>query len=188
MQDINAFTENSCVLPQKEDDASSDPWQAIPVPQGIVIDCVKREPSTHGYIYTIWYTPYRQVVWISQSIPAMVKKINALLTKTKEDKLHASSIYRIIRGECSRKMHKHYRAMKWARNGLLELNEFVQQFDTCIFISKCPDQWHISSAEKEKALASPASKEKKDDSTSAEKEHGLPTKQSAKQGIGDAGG
>jgi hypothetical protein len=122
-------------------------WQSIPVPQGVALDAVRREPSTHGFIYTIWYTPSRQVVWISQSIPAMVKKINSLLAKSKEDRLHASSIYRIIRGECSRRMHKNYRAMKWSRDSLEHLNPHIQEFESCIFISKCPDQWHVSQRE-----------------------------------------
>jgi hypothetical protein len=121
-------------------------WHVIQCPANLVLTSIGKERGTHGFIYTIWEVERRFPVWVSQSIPAVVKAINDKAVTAHEKRLHASSIYRVLRGESQKRSHKHHSVCRWSRTNLVELNAHLKSFPSCIFVSKSPEQWCVSTA------------------------------------------
>jgi hypothetical protein len=121
-------------------------WHIINAPSSIELTSVGKESGTHGQVYTLWEIERQLPVWVSQSIPAVVEHINKRATHTTEKKLHASSLYRVLRGESVKQAHKNWKVARWARNELGPLNEHIKLFPSCIFVSKAPDYWKVSKA------------------------------------------
>ena len=132
--------------PVSEAEAEQQVWHVIQCPANLVLTSVGKERGTHGFIYTIWEVERRFPVWVSQSIPAVVKAINDKAVLAHEKRLHASSIYRVLRGESQKRSHKHHAVCRWARTHLAELNTHLRLFPSCIFVSKTPEQWCIGAA------------------------------------------
>lgn len=129
-------------------------WHVIQCPANLVLTSIGKERGTHGFIYTIWEVERRFPVWVSQSIPAVVKAINDKAVTAHEKRLHASSIYRVLRGESQKRSHKHHSVCRWSRTNLVELNAHLKAFPSCIFVSKSPEQWCVSTAPVPPQLAS----------------------------------
>lgn len=122
---------------------SDERWHVIVCPSRVRFSSVDKEPGTHGFIYTLWEAEEQLPVWVSQSIPALVRCINAKAVAIREKRLHASSVYRVLRGESLKKMHKSYRCARWSRDDIERLNEHLRAFSGCIVVSKAPERWNI---------------------------------------------
>lgn len=137
---------------------AEDTWNMIHVPKGVELSGVSKEHGTHGSIYCIWEIERKCPCWISQSIPAIIAAINEKAIMNREKRLHASSVYRVIRGESHKMIHKNHCVRRWDRStaSLREINEHIAVFPSCVFITKMPDIWKVSDA-KEGAAEAPAS-------------------------------
>jgi hypothetical protein len=135
--------------------ADQPEWHVIRCPSNIELTSVGKERGTHGFIYTLWEIERRLPVWVSQSIPAVVKAINDKAVLAHEKRLHASSIYRVLRGESQKRLHKGFQTSRWSRTSLVELNGHLQSFPSCIFVSKSPEAWYFETTS-EGGRAAPA--------------------------------
>lgn len=118
-------------------------WHTIAVPSHMELLSVQKESGTHGYIYTLWEIDHHQPCWVSQSVPAIVSAINNKVVTTREKRLHASSVYRVLRGESCKQSHKNHRVAKFSRQSLKELNAHLQTFVSCMFVTKTPEKWRV---------------------------------------------
>jgi hypothetical protein len=100
---------------------------------------IRREHATHGKIYTLWQDEH--TCWVSQSIPALVEAVNALLPKVR--RLHNSGLYCVLRHENARGYHKFFRVRKWIREDTVSLNEFLVQYQEVLFVTKEATAWRL---------------------------------------------
>ena len=77
--------------------------------------------------------------WISQSLPAIVAVSDPGLCK--ERNLHASSLYRLIRGETRSEMHKNHLLSTYKRKDIDQRKEHVRKFPLCGFVAKDVTSW-----------------------------------------------
>lgn len=124
--------------------AASDQWFVIPCPANVKLTSVQKERGTHGAIYALWECEKHTPCWIGQSIPALVRSINDKAIIAPEKRLHASSLYRCLRKEAKKFVHKNYRVEKFARADVCELNVFFGEFPSIVVTSKSPELWHCS--------------------------------------------
>lgn len=129
--------------PQAVDDAATGTWYIIPCPSEVKLSSVKKERGTHGSIYTIWECELRSPLWVGQSIPALVRSINENAVYSREKRLHASSLYRCLRGEARKNNHKSWKVEKFSRTDLEQLNNRIGIFPSVIYVSKSPELWRL---------------------------------------------
>ena len=129
--------------PQAVDDAATGTWYIIPCPSEVKLSSVKKERGTHGSIYTIWECELRSPLWVGQSIPALVRSINENAVYSREKRLHASSLYRCLRGEARKNNHKSWKVEKFSRTDLEQLNNRISIFPSVIYVSKSPELWRL---------------------------------------------
>ena len=142
---------------QGQGEDEDETWYVVPCPKGIRLTAIGKERSTHGCIYAIWDTDGKSAVWLSQSIPSLVKIINEKAIASNDKRLHASSLYRCLRRESRKNVHKSKKVEKFGRNDLGALNAFISQFPGIIVASKCPELWHCDTQSIPSELAEPAS-------------------------------
>lgn len=116
-------------------------WFVIPCPSSVKLTMVEKERGTHGSIYALWEVDCRSPVWIGQSIPALVRSVNEKAVWTIEKRLHASSLYRCLRGEARKLSHKSWRVEKYSRSELATLNARIRGFPSVVYVSKSPEMW-----------------------------------------------
>lgn len=122
-------------------DEGLDAWFIIPCPSSVKLTMVEKERGTHGSIYALWEVDCRSPVWIGQSIPALVRSVNEKAVWTIEKRLHASSLYRCLRGEARKLSHKSWRVEKYSRSELNALNTRIRGFPSAVYVSKSPEMW-----------------------------------------------
>lgn len=122
-------------------------WYIIPCPSEVRLSDVKKERGTHGSIYTLWECELRSPLWVGQSIPALVRSINDNVVHTREKRLHASSLYRCLRGEARKLVHKSWKVEKFSRTDLDQLNRHIGAFPSVIYVSKSPEMWRLGEVE-----------------------------------------
>ena len=114
-------------------------WYIIPCPSTVRLINISKERGTHGACYMLWETEGRKPAWVGQSIPALVRSINEKAITHPSKRLHASSLYRLLRRESRKTVHKHYSCLKFSRIQIDELNDFISQFPSVVFVSKSPE-------------------------------------------------
>lgn len=133
----------SCSPQAEIDDTAAGNWYIIPCPSEVKLSSVKKERGTHGSIYTLWECELRSPLWVGQSIPALVRSINENAVYSREKRLHASSLYRCLRGEAKKASHKSWKVEKFSRNDLEQLNTHINIFPSVIYVSKSPEMWRL---------------------------------------------
>uniref|UniRef100_A0A6C0BZM4 Uncharacterized protein n=1 Tax=viral metagenome TaxID=1070528 RepID=A0A6C0BZM4_9ZZZZ len=125
-------------------------WYVIPCPPTVELTNISKERGTHGSVYCLWECECKLPIWIGQSIPALVRSINekAVLTDTK--RLHASSLYRCLRKEARKESHKSWKVEKYSRAQVEDINEFIHNFPSAVFVSKSPELWKCSRPQSKK--------------------------------------
>lgn len=118
-------------------------WHVVECPAAVQFASIRKETGTHGKIYAIWECDGHTPCWISQSIPVLVRAMNARVFGSSDKRLHASSIYRVLRGESQKKLHKSHRVVRFQRSELGDFNLMLRQFPTYFFVTKTPDAWKI---------------------------------------------
>lgn len=118
-------------------------WHIVECPANVQFSSVRKESGTHGKIYAIWDCECQTPCWISQSIPKVVEAINTRVFGTTDKRLHASSIYRVLRGESTKCLHKSHRVVRFHRTELEEFNALLTRFPRYFFVTKAPDFWRI---------------------------------------------
>lgn len=122
-------------------------WYIIPCPASVTLTKVDKERGTHGSIYVLWDIDEKSPVWVGQSIPALVRSVNEKAVINKEKRLHASSLYRCLRGEARKAHHKSWKVHKYNRDALTEMNRFLSEFPSVVYVSKSPELWRCSQHE-----------------------------------------
>lgn len=136
--------DGDCDSHVKEDDgAAGGTWYTIPCPSEVRLSDVRKERGTHGSIYTLWECELLSPLWVGQSIPALVRSINENVVHSREKRLHASSLYRCLRGEARKLVHKSWKVQKFSRTDLEQLNEHIGRFPSVIYVSKSPEMWRL---------------------------------------------
>ena len=127
-------------------DAPSDdgPWHIIQCPSNVTLTKVEKERGTHGSIYVLWDIDQNTPVWVGQSVPALVKAVNDKVVLNQEKRLHASSLYRCLRGEARKHHHKNWSVARYSRDAMEELNIFISRFPSVVYVSKTPELWMCS--------------------------------------------
>jgi hypothetical protein len=119
-------------------------WYIIPCPSSVTLTQVDKERGTHGSIYVLWDIDEKSPVWVGQSIPALVRSVNEKAVINKEKRLHASSLYRCLRGEARKQHHKSWKVDKYSRDALPEMNRFLGEFPSVVYVSKSPELWRCT--------------------------------------------
>ena len=122
-------------------------WYIIPCPSNVILTHVDKERGTHGSIYVLWDIDEKSPVWVGQSIPALVRSVNEKAVINKEKRLHASSLYRCLRGEARKQHHKSWKVEKYSRDSLPQMNKFLNDFPSVVYVSKSPELWKCSQQE-----------------------------------------
>lgn len=135
--------------PTAAEGANNGTWYIIPCPSEVRLSDVKKERGTHGSIYTLWECELRSPLWVGQSIPALVRSINDNVVHTREKRLHASSLYRCLRGEARKLVHKSWKVEKFSRTDLDQLNRHIGAFPSVIYVSKSPEMWRLGEVEED---------------------------------------
>ena len=118
-------------------------WYVVECPAHVQFSSVRKECGTHGKIYAIWDCEEQTPCWVSQSIPKVVEAINTRVFGTSDKRLHASSIYRVLRGESMKRLHKSHRVVRFHRTDLDDFNRLLTRFPKYFFVTKTPDFWRI---------------------------------------------
>ena len=121
-------------------------WYIIPCPSNVTLTKVDKERGTHGSIYVLWDIDEKSPVWVGQSIPALVRSVNEKAVINKEKRLHASSLYRCLRGEARKQHHKSWKVDKYNRDALEDMNRFLAEFPSVVYVSKSPELWRCNQA------------------------------------------
>jgi hypothetical protein len=116
-------------------------WYIIPCPSSVALTHVDKERGTHGSIYVLWDIDEKSPVWVGQSVPALVRSVNEKAVINKEKRLHASSLYRCLRGEARKQHHKSWKVDKYSRDSLEQMNKFLSDFPSVVYVSKSPELW-----------------------------------------------
>ena len=119
-------------------------WYIIPCPSNVTLTHVDKERGTHGSIYVLWDIDVKSPIWVGQSIPALVRSVNEKAVINKEKRLHASSLYRCLRGEARKQHHKSWKVDKYSRHALDEMNKFITGFPSVVYVSKSPELWRCN--------------------------------------------
>ena len=114
-------------------------WYCITTDNNVRIVSVNKEFSTHGILYTI-YHKHDNTIWVSQSLPTMVYVINENINDYKK-RIHPSSLYRCIRGESKKGVHKNWMVNKFERRNCSDI--IFDQFMKIVFIVKTPSEWKL---------------------------------------------
>ena len=112
------------------------------VPGSVQLSRVGKEWATHGKIYCVWEVDMLTPCWLSQSLPALVDALNVTLSRPKQ--LQVSSMYRVLRGESLRRMHKNYMMQLFSRQEIQELNAHLAKFPGCMFVTQYPEEWKLA--------------------------------------------
>lgn len=136
--------------------SDSEQWFIIPCPPDIQLTAIAKERQCHGLLYCLYERGSHTPIWLGQSIPALVRCINEKVVTSPERRLHASSLYRLLRRECRRPApsHKLWVAEVFSRMELDDLNRFLSNFPSIVVVSKSPELWHcnpVSAPEEEDA-------------------------------------
>jgi hypothetical protein len=129
---------------ETQEDDNPGEWFVIPCPNSINLTAVDKERGTHGSVYALWEVDCRSPLWIGQSIPALVRSVNEKAVWTLEKRLHASSLYRCLRGESRKLSHKSWRVEKYSRSELVTLNSRMKGFPSVVCVSKSPEMWQCN--------------------------------------------
>jgi hypothetical protein len=116
-------------------------WYVIPCPNSVELTGISKESGTHGTVYVVYEVEMRSPLWIGQSIPALVRSINDKAVCNRDKRLHASSLYRCLRGEAKKCSHKSWKVEKFARIDLDPLNRQIKLFPSVVYVSKSPEMW-----------------------------------------------
>ena len=141
-------------MPQFADDDGCE-WFIIPCPNDIVLTSISKEKGTHGSCYVLWEIEMKSSLWIGQSVPALVRAINEKAVLAQEKRLHASSLYRCLRGESRKGIHKGWRVEKFERTEHSELSDRLRAFPSVVFVSKDPQRWKVNEGSPETGDRSP---------------------------------
>jgi hypothetical protein len=142
---------------------ASKAWSVVHCPTDIDLTAISKECCSHGSIYLLWEVEMETPCFVSQSVPAVVKVINELAIGRPEKRLHASSLYRCLRGESVKNTHKTWRIDRFPRTSMPEINAHLKQFASAIFVTKSPDKWRIAKRQVDEApTAAPPSSERGD--------------------------
>jgi len=125
------------------EEGAAGTWYIIPCPSHVKLSSVEKERGTHGSIYILWECELRSPLWVGQSIPALVRSINENAIYSREKRLHASSLYRCLRGEAKKQGHKSWKVQKFSRTNLEQLNSHIEIFPSVIYVSKSPEMWRL---------------------------------------------
>lgn len=119
-------------------------WYVVQTTQQVQLLQVGKERGTHGHIYVLWHSVAPGPCWVGQSVPALVAIINWRGILTCAQNLHASSVYRILRLESRKRVHKQYAIERYDRGNLALINAKLQAFTSVIYVTKNPDQWNCT--------------------------------------------
>ena len=119
-------------------DSDNQIWYVIPCPSSVNLLGISKERGTHGSVYCLWECERRLPLWIGQSIPALVRCINAKAVISDSKRLHASSLYRCLRKEARKESHKSWKVDKFSRSQIEDINDFIREFPSTVFVSKSP--------------------------------------------------
>ena len=125
--------------------ACNEVWYVIPCPKSVKLTAVSKERGTHGSVYCLWECDKSAPIWIGQSIPALVRSINAKAVLSDAKRLHASSLYRCLRREARKDSHKNWKVKKFSRAEIEDVNQFMNGFHNIVFVSKAPELWECVS-------------------------------------------
>ena len=95
---------------------------------------ILKEAHSHGQVYLAWES---SSVWISQSIPALRCMIQLLAHM----KMHASSLYSILRGETRKSRTKRWTIQKPPHSDVEKINEAIAQASLMMVCTKDKDLW-----------------------------------------------
>ena len=118
-----------------------DSWVIIPCPPEIMLSEIQKEKGTHGAVYLLYECDMSTPIWVGQSIPAIVKAVNDKAVLASEKRLHASSLYRCLRGESKKGIHKGWRVERLERGEFNVINAKIKVFSSVVFVSKDPEKW-----------------------------------------------
>ena len=121
-------------------------WYVARLPKGVEFTHIKKEKDTQGRVFLIYEQDGEEPCWLSQSMPAIVRAINSIVSRPK--RLHCSSAYGILRQESLTHVHKNHHIMVYHRNELEELNEHISLFPGDICITKYVDAWSSRRSQK----------------------------------------
>jgi hypothetical protein len=97
---------------------------------------IKRENGTRGSFYLLYaYNSLRQC-FLAQSIPPLVRMARYICCL---DKIHVSSLYRIIRQECRKNITQGFKVKKM--ESVQEVNEEISRFELLYVCSQDFDRW-----------------------------------------------
>jgi len=162
-------------LPPPEETA----WHVIACPSNLTLTKVDKERGTHGSIYVLWSFDAKSPAWVGQSIPALVTRINESAVTNQANRLHASSLYRCLRGEARKQYHKSWKVEKYTRDALTEMNKFLAEFPSVIYVSKAPELWKCNQQHDDVAVKTAEEEDHPDDDgqgRAAEKEQDATTR------------
>lgn len=143
------MSEDEASFTTKGSESETGTWYVIPCPSSVKLTDVKKERGTHGSIYTLWECELRSPLWVGQSIPALVRSINNKAVYSPEKRLHASSLYRCLRGEAKKASHKSWKVEKFSRTDLDNINRHIGIFPSVVYVSKSPEMWRCGEPEKD---------------------------------------
>ena len=118
-------------------------WFVIPCPNDITLTSISKEKGTHGAVYILWEIEMKSSLWVGQSVPALVRAINEKAVSATEKRLHASSLYRCLRGESKKGIHKGWRVERYDRGDHQDLSDRLRSFPSVVFVSKDPQRWRV---------------------------------------------
>ena len=139
-------------------------WSVIPCPPEVTLSAIHKEKGTHGAVYLLYECDMSSPIWVGQSVPAIVKAVNDKSILAIEKRLHASSLYRCLRGESKKGIHKGWRVERVERGEIASINERIKKFSSVVFVSKDPEKWRTDNVLRTSESASDASAEAHADS------------------------
>ena len=116
-------------------------WCVVGVPLGVRFTRILKETATQGRVFVVYDVDMDQPCWVSQSLPALLAAYNQRRSHPK--RLHASSAYRVLRGESLSALHKNHRFCALQRSAADDLNERIAAFPGCFVVTKEGHAWHL---------------------------------------------
>ena len=116
-------------------------WCVVGVPLGVRFTRILKETATQGRVFVVYDVDMDQPCWVSQSLPALLAAYNQRRSHSK--RLHASSAYRVLRGQSTSALHKNHRFCALQRSAADDLNEHIAVFLGCFVVTKEGQAWYL---------------------------------------------
>jgi hypothetical protein len=116
-------------------------WIVYRLAKGSRFSRISKEPRRQGLVYCLFDIDRDQPCWVSQSIPACVEAINRTLTRRK--RLHASSCYKITRGESHCNVHKNHHVLAFERHDIDGVNGVLANFPALLVVTQDVTVWFL---------------------------------------------